>query len=197
MESSSRSPHSVHLWQICYSFQEQPRKYVFPSPHLAIQNSYTNLTHLFYCSPKLSASNYVTAMPQTACLLISNAVCSDYHLPTHTCPNFCFVFSRQTDLMTPAHRFQPPIPYEITFHISLYVLLFLCGSQYKILVKTTDPGARCPSLPLMCPLGDYLTSPGLGFPTNKEKNVVQSVPHSNIMIKWVNTKKVLWPMHNT
>ena len=74
--------------------------------------------------------------------------------------------------MTPAHRFQLPIPYEITFHILLYVLLFLCGSQHKVLVKTTDPGARCPSLPLMCPLGDYLTSPGLGFPTCNTKERV-------------------------
>lgn len=96
---------------------------------------------------------------------------------------FFLVFSRQTDLMTPAHRFQLPIPYEITFHILLYVLLFLCGSQHKVLVKTTDPGARCPSLPLMCPLGDYLTSPGLGFPINKDETIVQSVPQSNIMIK--------------
>lgn len=113
---------------------------MFPSPHLAIQNSYTNLTRLFYCFSKLSAYNYVTAMPHTACLLISNAVFSDcYHLPTHTCPNFFFVFSRQTDLMTPAHRFQPPIPYEITFHILLYMLLFLCRNQHKVLVKPQTP----------------------------------------------------------
>lgn len=60
------------------------------------------------------------------------------------------------------------------------MLLFLFGSQYKMLVKTIHPGARCPFLPLTCPLGDYFTSPDLGFPINEEEITAQSVPHTNI-----------------
>lgn len=49
-----------------------------------------------------------------------------------------------------------------------------------MLVKTIHPGARCPFLPLTCPLGDYFTSPDLGFPINEEEITAQSVPHTNI-----------------
>lgn len=152
---------------------------MFPGPHFAIQISYLNASN----PPFLLLCQTNFQIPEAVChnatySMIINTQCFVLGLLSlyyPHCPDF---------LLSPGEL---PEWLQPSFCILLYVLLFLCRSQYNVVVKTKDSRARYLSLPLMCPSGYDLTSRCLSFPIYK-----QSLPHSSgIMIKWGNTKNAL------